>query len=309
MPRPHAEPGQSRGRWVEHVGDSGRGHERRQHRGEELQRQADHHQQPDEQRDALGAGGLPAGRWRCDVGSGGCGSSGGRSPATVIAAGPRSRHRPRPKPGWMPPRARSARSARSGRRSPKPDTNRAAAISTICSAVFSFETYSGRMATGMAQQRKHRDAADDHHVAEHHQDREPVRQYAHAARVTYMVTSSALSATGSSRRRGSCRRVRRASQPSTASDRPAASEQAEGQGEACSSTSQTASGTAQRRPKVTMLGSVSARSVRFGRLVSVRHRPASPGCCRHLRRVAASWLFRHQSPFRRAKPVAYGGPA
>ena len=80
-----------------------------------------------------------------------------------------------------------------------------------------------------------------------------------AARVTYIVTSSALSATGSS----SAPTVlppplRRASQPSTASDSAGGDEQEERAGESVLQTSQTATGTAHSRAKVMTFGRVSS---------------------------------------------------
>ncbi len=78
-----------------------------------------------------------------------------------------------------------------------------------------------------------------------------------AASVTYIVTRRALSATGSSRAPSALAAPRRASQPSTASDRPAATNRKNASAIRCCSTSQTASGTAHSRAKVMMLGTVS----------------------------------------------------
>ena len=81
----------------------------------------------------------------------------------------------------------------------QPLINSTTATSMICSTVFNLRDAQRPDRHPDAEQRQSTDAADDHQVAEHHQDGEPGWQFTHGAQASYTcVTSSALSATGSS---------------------------------------------------------------------------------------------------------------
>src|SRR6185503_17011407 len=91
--------------------------------------------------------------------------------------------------------------------------------------------------------------------------------------VTYMLTSSVLSAMGSSNAPNRERILKRlATKPSTASERPAATNSQNAAVSQPDSTSQIASGTLSSRPKVMMLGGFTARP---GGAVSARYRAAA----------------------------------
>src|SRR5262249_43412295 len=128
---------------VQHVGNAGSGDERRQHRGEQLQRKPRHHQQPDHQRHPLATRRLARQR----RGLGEPGPWLGRRALADLA------HRRRaviqtyaaPEASVEPATSQTSTARTIGAHSPNPDTNNATVTSTICNAVLSFDTYSGRI--------------------------------------------------------------------------------------------------------------------------------------------------------------------
>ena len=258
-PRGDAEPGQPRGRRVEHVGDPGGGDERRQHRGEQLQRQPRDHQQADQQRDALAARRAPAARppaadaaaprSAARLAAASVAGRRRRQRVRLIACAPSSRHRRRRRRAWSPRPARSARCIATGddqaeagmqqRHRHQHDLQHRVQLRDVSAGG---SAPAGRALTSTSTPPTITTSRNTTRIASQS------GSTCTAARVTYIDTSSALSATGSSSaptvvaavaaRQPAVHRVRQAGRD----------EQEEGRGRIgrCS-TSQTASGTAQSR--------------------------------------------------------------
>ena len=155
-----------------------------------------------------------------------------------------------------PPPPRSAPPAAARARSPKPPSSSASATSRICSAVFSLDTSKGRIGTRCPSMVS---TMTPPTITTSRNTTRIASQSGRAftaARVTYIVTRSALSATGSRIAPSALPPPRRASQPSTASDSPAATNRKNESAIRCCNSSHTASGTAQSRPRVIRLGRV-----------------------------------------------------
>ena len=288
--------------------------ERRQDRGEQLQRRAS--DAPPAARPPAPPAGRAASPWprRAPAGARPARRRLGRRAAAPGSLGHRrpdrrSRHRPRRSPAWW-------RDQPDQRRTPpaRPDRSRTAAAHRDQHDLqrrVKLRDVERADQHGLAEQGQHHDAAHDHHVAEHHQDGQPVRQHPHR-REGHIHRHQQRLVGDRIEQRSDARCRRRCAAPASRRPRRTAPAATNRKKAGRTGAPAPARPTAARRragAKVMTLGSVSSVVGRASAdLRSVRHPPAFPRL--HALRCAerqAHGCFRHR-PVQRTKPVAYRGP-